>query len=301
MQRHPAAPRSSTADANGGAATRLDTDDWDALFGAVRTRLRQALGDWADSAPAALEHTVADQARAASFQCADALDQLHDTLVAEARRCQRLELDAFDAQQALNQARIELQGTQAEARRASHLALHDSLTQLPNRSGFCQRLDQSLAQAPPHRPALTLLYLDLDEFKLVNDMHGHDIGDELLRIVASRLRGAVRADDVVGRLGGDEFACLLIGLPERAALDRVAHKLLDAVAAPVTVGKLTLWARASIGIALCPDDGDSAQTLLKAADAAMYRAKRQQAGHAFFGDPAGLRCVRAGAGELRTG
>jgi diguanylate cyclase len=299
MPRQPTAQRTSLA-ATGNAAS-LETDDWDTLFGAVRTRLRQALGDWADSAPAPLEHSAADEARAASFQCADALDQLHDTLVAQARRCQRLESDVVDAQRALDEARIELQGTQAEARRAGHLAVHDSLTQLPNRSGFCQRLDQSLAQAPPERPALTLLYLDLDDFKLVNDVHGHDIGDELLRIIAARLRGAVRADDMVGRLGGDEFACLLTGMPERAALDRVARKLLDAVAAPLVVGTLTLWTRASIGIAVCPQDGDNAQALLKAADAAMYRAKRQQCGHAFSGDPAGLRSVRAGDGELRTG
>jgi diguanylate cyclase (GGDEF)-like protein len=134
----------------------------------------------------------------------------------------------------------------------------------------------------PRRQPLAVLYIDLDDFKPVNDQHGHDIGDELLRIIGSRLTRALRAKDMVSRLGGDEFACLLLGLPGRAQIAAVVRKLFDAVAAPLTIDDCTAVVRPSIGIALCPDDGASADALLKNADAAMYRAKREGTGYAFF-------------------
>ena len=131
-----------------------------------------------------------------------------------------------------------------------------------------------------------MLYLDLDGFKPINDIYGHATGDELLKIVAARLNQAVRSEDMVSRLGGDEFACLLSDLPSREQLSHMACKLFDAVSAPVKIGQLTLTVRPSIGMAMCHDDGATAEELIKNADVAMYRAKRQQSGYAFFDERA---------------
>ena len=264
--------------------TRSDVaiEDWNDLLSAVEARLRLIADTLLNINPEQGLLDPADRVRAGVLECVSALDQLHTTMANDAGRRQQLELDIFDAQTALAQSHVELAGTQAEERRARHLAQHDSLTALPNRSYFRERLDRALTEAEHRREPLAVLYLDLDGFKPINDAHGHDAGDELLRIVAARLSRAVRAEDMVSRLGGDEFACLLSGLPNRVQLIHLARKLFDAVSAPLTVGTLKLSVRPSIGIATCPADGDTAEALLKHADAAMYRAKRQQTGHAFF-------------------
>ena len=191
-------------------------------------------------------------------------------------------MEVFDAQAALAQARAELAGTQAQESRARHLALHDELTQLPNRSFFRERMEHALAQREQQGQSLALLTLDLDGFKLINDAHGHDTGDAVLRIVAARLARAVRATDMVSRLGGDEFACLMANLHSRDQLSRLACKLFDAVSAPLKTGKLTFNVCPSIGIAIGPSDGVTAEALLESADGAMVRAKRQQTVYAFF-------------------
>jgi diguanylate cyclase (GGDEF)-like protein len=166
------------------------------------------------------------------------------------------------------------------------LAAQDELTALPRRGALQSPLECALTGAhetgPAAAPLLAVMFLDLDDFKPVNDRHGHAVGDELLRIVAQRLRRAMRAQDMVCRIGGDEFACLLATPMSREHLGQVAAKLFDTVSAPLKVDTLALTVRPSIGIALCPSDGDSAQQLLERADAAMYRAKRRQLGYAFF-------------------
>ncbi len=129
--------------------------------------------------------------------------------------------------------------------------------------------------------ALAVLFLDLDDFKSINDRHGHETGDEMLRIVAQRLGRVMREGAVVCRLGGDEFACLLPNTMGDAQLSRLAAQVFDAVSAPLKVGALKLSVRPSIGIAVYPTDGDSTTALLQHADAAMYHAKRQQLGYAF--------------------
>jgi diguanylate cyclase len=185
----------------------------------------------------------------------------------------------------------------AGERRASARAEHDSLTDLPNREGFDRRLNGALsgvssglrngdrrgAGAAPL--ALAVLYLDLDDFKRVNDSHGHAVGDALLRAVGQRLRGAMRASDTVCRLGGDEFACLLDGPASRDELAALAAQLIATVAAPLQLGALNFSVRLSVGIALCPDHGRSAAELLHSADAAMFEAKRERSGLAFFNGP----------------
>jgi diguanylate cyclase (GGDEF)-like protein len=253
--------------------------DWDALFRAVRERLQSVVLDCPEHASPVRPPSNGQQVRTAVLECAEAMEQLHLTMLHEMNRLQQLELDIFDNRSALAQARAELAGTQAGERRARYLAAHDSLTALLNRAHFLERLEKTLATSPGH--IATVMYLDLDAFKPINDLYGHATGDELLRIVATRLSRVVRTEDVVGRLGGDEFACLLDGLSDREQLRQLATKLYDAVAAPCKIGSLRLIVRPSIGIAVSPDDGATADVLLHKADAAMYMAKRHQTRHAF--------------------
>jgi diguanylate cyclase len=261
--------------------------DWDESLRSVKARLRQAVGERLATAPGGAATELAGRVQASAVECMVTLDRLHAALKHELGRRLQLEAEVHYAQNALAQARAELVGTQAGERRARHLSLHDSLTTLPNRSFFRERLDHALAHAEFGHQTLAVLYVDLDGFKRINDVHGHDAGDEMLRIVAARMRRAVRTEDMVSRLGGDEFACLLAELPPgRTQLVRLAGKLFDAVSAPYKIGKLRLTVRPSIGIAMGPADGTSAEILLKCADTAMYRAKRQQTGHEFFDQPA---------------
>jgi diguanylate cyclase (GGDEF)-like protein len=193
-----------------------------------------------------------------------------------------LEEEASQLRNALLKARSDLQGTRAGERRARHSAEHDGLTRLPNRMYFESCVKEAIAERGSNGKALALFFLDLDDFKHINDTHGHAAGDTVLKVVAARLSRAVRKDDVVCRLGGDEFAGLLRGLGHSEQLTQLAEKLVETVAAPcrIEAGKLTV--RPSIGIAICPEHGSTGSELLAHADAAMYRAKRQQSGYAFF-------------------
>ena len=255
---------------------------WRGVLGAVKARLWLTQADQIAGSLAPRAHEAGGLVALGVPECIAALDQLYVTLQHELTRRQQLEQEVRAAQAALLLSRVELVGTQAKERRARRLALHDSLTSLPNRMCFRERLDRALSQGVSQSRVLAVLYLDLDGFKEINDTHGHDVGDELLRIVAARLTRAVRAEDMVSRLGGDEFACLLAGVPSRARLIHLAGKLLDAVVAPCKLGTLKLVVRPSIGIAVCPADGETVDSLLKNADTAMYRAKRLRTGLAFF-------------------
>ena len=257
-------------------------NDLDDLLDAVKARLRQCVGERLASNAELRALDEAGRVQANVLECVLALDHLHTTLSHELDRRVQLDMQLWAVHKALAQARMELAGTQAGERHARHLATHDGLTALPNRSHFHEQLAQALAQTAARRQAVAVLYLDLDGFKAVNDAHGHAAGDELLRIVAARLARSVRTEDTVSRLGGDEFACLVAGMPSRDHLGQLACKLFVAVSAAFQIGKLKLSVRPSIGIAMCPEDGATADLLLNNADAAMYRAKRQQTGYAFF-------------------
>jgi len=165
--------------------------------------------------------------------------------------------------------------------RIQRIAHHDGLTGLPNRLLFNDRLEQAISLAKRGSRQFTLLYLDLDRFKPVNDTLGHTAGDELLQAVAARIRQQVRESDTVARVGGDEFAVILPELARREEAETVAKKIIAAVAAPFQIGdkKQCVNIGTSIGIALYPTDGRDADALVKAADAAMYRAK--QVGNSF--------------------
>ncbi len=152
-------------------------------------------------------------------------------------------------------------------------AYHDALTGLPNRLLFRDRITIALAHARRSGRMSAVMFLDLDQFKHVNDTLGHTIGDRLLQAIASRLVNCVRAEDTVARMGGDEFTILLADMADRRNAAQVAQKVLEAVRHPVVVGDHELYVSTSIGIAIFSDDGDDAETLLKNADRAMYRAK----------------------------
>jgi diguanylate cyclase (GGDEF)-like protein/PAS domain S-box-containing protein len=152
-------------------------------------------------------------------------------------------------------------------------AYHDALTGLPNRLLFRDRLTVALAHARRLDVPLAVMFLDLDHFKNVNDTLGHSLGDELLKAIAARLRAVLREEDTIARMGGDEFTVLLSDLRNADDAAVIAQKILEAVAYPVQVEGEELYITTSIGIALYPNDGDSAEALLKSADHAMYRAK----------------------------
>ncbi len=161
---------------------------------------------------------------------------------------------------------------QAEARIA-HMAHHDALTGLPNRVLFHDRLDETLMRVRRHREMLAVLYLDLDQFKNVNDGLGHPAGDKLLVAAADRLRACLRDSDMVARFGGDEFAVLQIGLagPHEAAI--LAERIVTLLSEPYDIDGQQVVIGASAGIALAPADGETAEQLLGNADMALYQAK----------------------------
>jgi diguanylate cyclase (GGDEF)-like protein/PAS domain S-box-containing protein len=160
----------------------------------------------------------------------------------------------------------------AEARIAA-LAYFDTLTKLPNRLLFTDRLQLALAHARRAHERVALLFIDLDKFKPVNDTYGHAVGDELLQILAQRMRECVRDSDTVGRIGGDEFVVLLAQVKSSQDVLAVANKIHDSLKQPVTVGAYQLEVSSCIGAALFPEHGHDDVQLMKSADDAMYRAK----------------------------
>lgn len=168
----------------------------------------------------------------------------------------------------------DVQRATQERDRLHTLAHSDPLTGLLNRRGFDDALPGALARATPER-ILALYMLDLDGFKPVNDQFGHDVGDELLRVVAQRLRASMRAGDAVARLGGDEFVVMAEGLTTEASAQELGLKLLDALRAPFAIKQHTCGVRATIGYALAPTDASDVNALLKAADSAMYAGKQE--------------------------
>ncbi len=168
--------------------------------------------------------------------------------------------------------------------RLDMLANHDPLTGLPNRSYFQDFLTHTLARARRENTQVSLLFIDLDRFKHINDTQGHEVGDQVLRIVANRLDEQLRADDFVARLGGDEFAVILTHPPATHAAGRVVVKLLKALGESFKIGQRRYSISASLGISVYPDDGMDANTLLRQADLAMYQAKQRHSGFEYFSD-----------------
>ena len=164
-----------------------------------------------------------------------------------------------------------------------HLALHDNLTGLPNRALLAERLEQTILQAERSKLPFALFLMDLDRFKEVNDTLGHHFGDELLKMVSSRILQCMRKKDSIARLGGDEFAVLLPQTNYKGTVncaDRIIHSMDE----PFSINNVSTESKVSIGIAIYPEHGNTADALMQYADVAMYQAKRSQSGYAFY-DP----------------
>jgi diguanylate cyclase (GGDEF)-like protein len=172
-----------------------------------------------------------------------------------------------------NQIHAQVSELEENHRTMMHMAHHDALTGLPNRLTFFSKLDEAINQARQHARKLAVLFVDLDRFKAVNDEHGHKVGDALLLEVAHRLRHGVRSSDTAARLAGDEFVVLLNPIYNADEACLVAEKLLQRLSVPLKIENLSLSIEASIGVSLFPDHGDTPQTLLETADAAMYASK----------------------------
>jgi diguanylate cyclase (GGDEF)-like protein/PAS domain S-box-containing protein len=200
---------------------------------------------------------------------------------------------AFAGAQAVLVAIVDVtERKQAEARIA-YMAQHDALTSLPNRVLFHERLDAALAELPRRGGALAVHCLDLDHFKSVNDTLGHPIGDDLLRVVAERLKGCLRETDLVARLGGDEFAVIQMNVGKPSEAGDLAAKLITALSTTYDIQRHEVVIGASVGIALAPSDGNAADVLLRNADMALYRAKADGRGVSHFFEPEMDRRIQA--------
>lgn len=169
------------------------------------------------------------------------------------------------------------------------LANHDPLTELPSMRLCRDRMEMAMADTRRNGGKFALMFVDLDGFKLVNDGFGHDAGDIVLKEVAVRMRGAVRATDTVARIGGDEFIVLLTRIKDDSGAAGVARKLIDLVSQPIPVGDDLVTIGASIGIAFYPGDGDSCDALLQRADELMYEVKRTGKNNFGFANPEAAR------------
>ena len=156
---------------------------------------------------------------------------------------------------------------------AEYKAHHDGLTLLPNRTSFSHRLDQVISRAKRNKEYFSVFFMDLDHFKQVNDSMGHDAGDEVLKIFAERIQKCIRVEDTVARMGGDEFTIILENLNSVQSPTVIAEKILKVMQEPLEVYEQQLYLTVSIGITVYPDDGNDTQSLIKNADAAMYKAK----------------------------
>lgn len=162
----------------------------------------------------------------------------------------------------------------AQQERLEHIAHYDSLTNLPNRVLLADRLQQAMNQCQRHNRSLVVAYLDLDGFKTVNDQHGHNAGDDLLVVLAQRMKAALREGDTLARIGGDEFIAVLADLEHTQDCAPVLSRLLQAASAPVILGKTALQVSASIGVTVYPQDAAEPEQLMRHADQAMYQAKQ---------------------------
>ena len=204
------------------------------------------------------------------------LDAIRDSLE---KTVQQRTQDLVSANETLS---AEISEREAAEARAQSLARHDPLTGLANRRHFLEELDRRIALVGSEENAFALMFVDLDRFKPINDVHGHAIGDQLLQVIGTRLMACIRDDSFAARLGGDEFAVLIEGPGGREAVAAAARRILHELSAPILVNGLKLTVGASIGISLCPEDGRDAAELLQRGDAAMLRAKEDRGAYKFF-------------------
>jgi len=212
-----------------------------------------------------VEHEVA--------KAADDLHQVNVELAKEVDERVVIESELSDTKTDLAKVRDDLSQSQAKEEETRRSTFQDALTGLPNRVLFEEHLTQGLIQAKRHGWGLAVLFIDIDNFKSINDSHGHDLGDKVLLTVANRLQSYVREEDTVSRWGGDEFMCLLLEVKQEADATRLAEKMVNRIAEACEFNGIVLSIRASIGIAIYPADGETADILFKNADRAMFKAK----------------------------
>ena len=175
----------------------------------------------------------------------------------------------------VKQLQVEIEEREKIAAELNFLANHDALTGLPSLRLCKDRLDQSLAEARRRRQKSAVMFLDLDGFKEINDRYGHEFGDRVLRACAERINSEIRETDTVARIGGDEFVIILSSLPENLIASRIAGSLVEAIGQPLQIDNIDVAVSASIGISLYPEHGVTAEELIRSADGAMYRIKRE--------------------------
>jgi len=238
---------------------------------AVKTGIKHELASSGSLPGVEIAHDQIESVRSKVQDASEKLTTVNQALTSEVR-----ERNLIDHQLA---AAVE----QEEAARKA--ALHDNLTGLPNRVLFIDRLEHGIAQAKRHGRILAVMFVDLDEFKSINDTYGHQAGDTVLRTIANRLKHNTREDDTVSRYGGDEFLYLLTQIREQKDIAMIAVKILSAIQEPCNLSVrddlVNPCVGASIGISIFPKDGTTAQALIKSADQAMYGAKENKSGYAF--------------------
>ncbi len=251
------------------------------------------------------ENEVASRARDLSVQYGKTIEPGFEVLAYEARKGQSAEHEwtyirkdgsRFPVQLAVNALRdsdqkiigfvgIAYDITQRKIREeyTRHVALHDELTGLPNRALLNDRINVAIESAKRNQKRVGVMMLDLDHFKKINDTLGHHVGDELLKVVAERLRKSLRKSDTAARMGGDEFIVVTPDMSDSNDCDLIANTLVKAISAPIQIGMHQLAITPSIGVSCFPDDGEEAATLIKYADAAMYQTKAAgRHGHKHF-------------------
>jgi diguanylate cyclase (GGDEF)-like protein len=255
----------------GATAQQLETTE---SFRAASTPVTHAARE-----AAVLAREQAADLRQAAADVRDKIADQHDAALRATREHRKhTQTQLLEANENLVVAAVNSQTLTEAAEHAtlqmSFKAERDFLTGLPNRALLTDRLAQSIALAQRHRKRVALMFLDLDNFKEINDSLGHTVGDQVLQSAAKRLLACVRHSDTVSRYGGDEFVVVLSEIEAARDAARAAEKLLNAMAAPHLIGEHRLDITMSIGISIYPDDGDEVEAILTNADTAMYHAKR---------------------------
>jgi diguanylate cyclase (GGDEF)-like protein len=237
--------------------------------------LKERIADGATTLAAGKALSDNEAVEAQIQACVIDLHDVTDSLAQGVDDHRRNETALTQSLEALARTQAALASSLEQERAATRRSLHDQLTDIPNRRLFDDRLEHAIAIAQRRGWTLAVMFFDIDRFKSINDAHGHATGDIVLKAVASRLLGHARDEDTVCRNGGDEFLCLLMNPQGRENVERIAGVLSQGVALPIDVDGIRLLPDVSIGIALFPEHGTSGDALVRAADAAMYRAKAQ--------------------------
>ena len=249
------------------------------------TKRTIAAGATTLSARQTLDHNEAVETKVQ--ECAEDLDNVTKTLAQGIDDLKVVEVALASSRTALAETTVALASALASEEQANLRALHDHTTGLPNRALFDDRLAQALALAERHDWTVAVMFLDLDGFKGVNDVHGHAAGDVVLKEIAKRLARSARDEDTVCRNGGDEFLYLLMNPQGKDNVKRIAAAVIENLSRLIRVGEKQLTVRPSVGIAIYPDGGVKGDALIQNADAAMYRAKKIKCGYAFHEPIAG--------------